>query len=167
MVKNKKTLLMVSMILFSAVSFSDYVVPIIKNYEIGVITPTTDPDPEPTPDPTPVSFSIEIIENTNGRCKKFSDGFLECWGSTEQIKSGQSLIVNYPHSFKSGSLIRESSLNDNYTIHVTLSSNQRNAYSGGTGNDGSVELNDHTYFTISTYSGANNAFSWYANGYWK
>lgn len=167
MVKKKKTLLTASMILFSAIAFSDYLVPITKNYEVGVVAPKPDPDPDPTPDPTPEPFSIEIIENPNGRCKKFSDGFLECWGTTEQVQSAGSLIVNYPHSFKSGSLIRESSLNDTYTIHITLSSNDRTGYSGGSGKSGSVGLNDHTYFTVSSESGASNSYSWYANGYWK
>lgn len=108
----------------------------------------------------------EIVEASNGRCRKWDDGQMECWGSTD-ILTKESTIVTYPVPFKSGSSIATTSANDTSKIHITVSSKSRTNYLVSTGINGSVGSNDNTYFTILKQDGANNIASWQASGYWK
>lgn len=108
----------------------------------------------------------EIVEASNGRCRKWDDGQMECWGSTDLLTK-EDTTVTYPVPFKSGSSIATTSANDTSKIHVTVSSKSRSGYLVSTGKSGNVGPNDNTYFTISKQDGANNIASWQASGYWK
>lgn len=143
----------------SSFVFADFVAILTGDIIVKEVD-TTEPGEEILP-------VFEVVHSSSGFCKKWSNGFMECYGSVANIASAEVVTVNYPYPFKAGSRSSEGSLNDSNEVYTILSSKLRNSYRLGTGMGGEILENDNVSFKIRSQTGVSNSTDWISTGYWK